>query len=163
MDIGRIFGCIALVVACASAGAQDRQYSPRETYAPIIEEAALAYGVEPALLDAVVLVESSYDARAVSRQGAQGLMQLMPETARRYGVANAFDPVQNLRGGARYLRDLQETFNDDLQLVLAAYHAGEYAVIRHGYRMPPVKSTLDYVTRVLQRYRHNLRAEMLMR
>jgi soluble lytic murein transglycosylase-like protein len=159
MDMGRIFGCIALIFTCASAGAQERQTS-RDTYAPIIEETALAYGVEPALLDAVVLVESSYDARAVSRQGAQGLMQLMPETARRYGVADAFDPVQNLRGGARYLRDLRETFNDDLRLVLAAYHAGEYAVIRHGYRMPPFKSTLDFVTRVLERYRHNRRAEM---
>ena len=116
--------------------------------------------IRRALLHAVIHVESGYDPKAVSKQGAQGLMQLMPGTARRYEVSDSFDPVQNVRGGARYLRDLLQMFHDDLRLVLAAYNAGEYAVIRNGYRVPPLKSTAAYVARVLQLYRHNARAEI---
>lgn len=133
--------------------------SQRAMYEPLVEQTARAYGLESALLHAVIHAESSYNAKAVSKQGAQGLMQLMPGTARRYEVADAFDPAQNVRGGARYLRDLLEIFHDDLRLVLAAYNAGEYAVIRHGYRVPPLKATVAYVTRVLELYRHNARME----
>ena len=80
-------------------------------------------------------------------------MQLMPGTAKRYGVKNRLDPAQNIHGGARYLRDLQDMFDDNLQLVLAAYNAGEQAVMRYGNRIPPYRETAAYVPRVLQFYR----------
>ncbi len=124
-------------------------------YDQIVDEVSRTYGLESALLHAVVSVESRYNPKAVSRAGATGLMQLMPQTAKRYGVTDAFDPQQNLAGGARYLRDLLRMFNNDLSLALAAYNAGEHAVIRHGNRIPPYRETLNYVPQVLgfyQRY-----------
>lgn len=122
----------------------------------MVDQTANAYGLESALLHAVISVESRYDANAVSPAGAVGLMQLMPDTAKRYKVADALDPQQNLHGGARYLRDLLRLFNSDLSLVLAAYNAGENRVIRSGYRIPQLKQTLDYVPRVLGFYRRYL-------
>ena len=119
----------------------------------IVEEVARAHGLEGALLHAVISVESQYNPRAVSRKGAAGLMQLMPATARRYGVSDSFDPAQNLHGGAKYLRDLLTLFNSDMSLALAAYNAGENAVIRHGNRIPPFRETRNYVPRVLDYYR----------
>jgi soluble lytic murein transglycosylase-like protein len=89
----------------------------------------------------------------VSHKGAVGLMQLMPQTARRYGVRNMYDPAQNIQGGARYLRDLMGKFNNDLPLVLAAYNAGEDAIAQHGNRIPPYRETRSYVPRVLNFYR----------
>lgn len=121
-----------------------------------IDEAARATRLEPALLRAIIVVESGFDPRAVSRRGAQGLMQLMPATAQRYGASDAFDPAQNIRAGARYLRDLKRRYRDDLELVLAAYNAGEAAVERHGRRVPPYKETRQYVPRVLEIYRNLL-------
>jgi len=109
--------------------------------------------VDPALIHAVISVESGYNPSARSSAGAVGLMQLMPETARRYGVKNRMDPAQNIKGGARYLRDLQIMFDDNLQLVLAAYNAGEQAVLKYGNRIPPYRETAAYVPRVLQFYR----------
>lgn len=109
-------------------------------------------GIEAGLLNAVIAVESAYNHKAVSPKGAAGLMQLMPETARRYGVADRFDPDQNLLGGALYLRDLMARFDNRLDLVLAAYNAGEGAVERHGRKIPPFSETLRYVPRVLERY-----------
>jgi soluble lytic murein transglycosylase-like protein len=125
-------------------------------YDRMVEEVSRTYGLESALLHAVIAVESSYNPKAVSNKGATGLMQLMPATARRYGVADAFDPAQNLGGGARYLRDLLEMFDSDVSLALAAFNAGENAVMKHGNRIPPYRETLRYVPRVLdyyQRYR----------
>jgi len=122
----------------------------------IIEDVSRIYGLESALLHAVITVESSYNPKAVSNKGAAGLMQLMPGTAKRYGVADAFDPAQNLGGGARYLRDLLNLFDSDVSLALAAYNAGENAVKKHGNRIPPYRETLRYVPKVLdyyQRYR----------
>lgn len=119
-------------------------------FAPLVEEAARTYRVDAALLHAVIAAESGYNPAAVSNKGAVGLMQLMPEIARRYGVANSLDPEQNIRGGARYLSDLLQTFNNNLELVVAAYNAGENAVIRHGYSIPPYRETLAYVPRVLK-------------
>jgi soluble lytic murein transglycosylase-like protein len=112
-----------------------------------------AHGLESALLHAVISVESGYNPQAVSRKGATGLMQLMPHTAKRYGVADALDPLQNLEGGARYLKDLLRLFDDDVGLALAAYNAGEHAVAKHGNRIPPYRETLRYVPRVLDFYR----------
>lgn len=128
-------------------------------YDRVVDEVSRTHGLESALLHAVISVESSYDANAVSRKGAAGLMQLMPQTAKRYGVTDAFDPRQNLDGGARYLKDLLHLFNNDTSLALAAYNAGEHAVMKHGNRIPPYRETLRYVPRVMdfyQRYQAGL-------
>jgi soluble lytic murein transglycosylase-like protein len=122
----------------------------------VVEEASRTYGLESALVHAVISVESRYDPKAVSKKGAVGLMQLMPETAKRYGVTDAFDPVQNVAGGARYLRDLLTLFHSDVSLALAAFNAGENAVMKYGNRIPPYRETARYVPQVLnfyQRYR----------
>ena len=123
-----------------------------ERYEPYIKEAARVAEVDSRLLHAVIVVESAFDERAVSKRGARGLMQLMPATARRYGVRDSFNPGQNIRAGAAYLRDLLDRYGDDLQLVLAAYNAGEAAVDRHGRAIPPFKETQAYVPRVLGVY-----------
>jgi soluble lytic murein transglycosylase-like protein len=104
------------------------------------------------LLHAVISVESGYNARAVSKRGAAGLMQLMPETARRFGVADVFDPADNVRAGAQYLIALLKLFDNDLRLALAAYNAGEGAVIKYGRRIPPYRETAAYVPRVVGFY-----------
>jgi soluble lytic murein transglycosylase-like protein len=121
-------------------------------YASHISAAAQAYNVEPALLRAVMAAESGYNPQARSPAGAVGLMQLMPGTAQRYGVSNRLDPAQSIHGGARYLRDLLNLFNNDMQLALAAYNAGEEAVMRYGRRIPPFRETVHYVPKVLRFY-----------
>ncbi|WP_052761080.1 lytic transglycosylase domain-containing protein [Sedimenticola thiotaurini] len=127
----------------------------RQRYAPLIQEVARKVRLNPALLHAVIRTESAYDPRALSRTGARGLMQLMPETAKRYGVYDSWDPKSNLTGGATYLRDLLVMFDNDLRLAVAAYNAGENAVKRFGNRVPPYPETQAYVTRVLQFYSEN--------
>jgi soluble lytic murein transglycosylase-like protein len=127
-------------------------YRNRQKYAPTIAHAARAHRLPPALLHAVITAESAYDPEAVSRAGAVGLMQLMPDTARRYGVSNRRDPVANVSGGTRYLRDLLQMFDDNLVLAIAAYNAGENAVISYGHRIPPYAETKTYVQRVLKYY-----------
>ena len=122
-------------------------------YSAHIQAAAAETKVDAALIHAVIAVESGYNPSARSVAGAVGLMQLMPGTAKRYGVKNRLDPVQNIRGGARYLRDLQVMFGDNLPLVLAAYNAGEYAVMKYGRRIPPYRETVAYVPKVMQFYR----------
>lgn len=121
-------------------------------YSHIIDGAALASRLEPALITAVIVAESGGDPQAVSKRGARGLMQLMPATARRYGVSNVFDPEQNIRAGAQYLADLGARYQNDLELMLAAYNAGPEAVDAQGGRIPPFRETLEYVPRVLQIY-----------
>lgn len=121
-------------------------------YARQIETAGRAHNVDPALIHAVIAAESGYDPLARSRAGAAGLMQLMPETARRFGARNRLDPTQNIQAGTRYLRMLMNLFDNDLELVLAAYNAGENAVIRAGRRVPPYPETRSYVPRVLEYY-----------
>mgnify|MGYP001598498616 FL=1 len=123
-----------------------------EHFVPLVEEAALEHSIDGDLLKAVITAESGYDPQAVSSKGAVGLMQLMPETARRYGVRNLYDPAQNIRGGAQYLRDLMRKYNNDLSLTLAAYNAGEQAVVRYGNRIPPFRETRLYVPRVIGLY-----------
>ena len=119
----------------------------------VIKSAAEASGVEDKLLHAVITAESNYNPRAVSPKGAKGLMQLMPATARQYGVSNVFDPAQNIQGGARYLAYLKTLFNGDLALTVAAYNAGENAVIGHGRKVPPFRETTAYVSKVLALYK----------
>jgi hypothetical protein len=120
-------------------------------YADAIAAAAGRHGIDPALLAAMVQVESSFEPRAVSPKGAQGLLQLMPATGRRFGVKDPFDPVQNLDGGAQYLKWLLARFEGRADLALAAYNAGEGAVDRHGGKIPPYGETLRYVNGVLER------------
>lgn len=127
--------------------------SNRRRYAPLANSVAAQYGLPPDLVNAVVLTESAYDPSAISRAGAVGLMQLMPATAARYGVSDRTDPASNLRAGTAYLRDLLNMFNNDITLALAAYNAGENAVIRYGHQVPPYKETQRYVQKVLQAYR----------
>lgn len=137
--------------------------SPRQLankrFAKLIDEASRSASLEPALVHAVIAIESGYNPAARSVKGAIGLMQVMPATAARYGVANpAISPQENLRAGTRYLRYLMELFDNRIELVLAAYNAGEFAVLRHGYRIPPYRETQNYVPAVLARY-HELRAQ----
>ncbi len=120
-------------------------------YVTEIKDASGRYGVPERLVQAVIRVESAFNPRAVSIRGAQGLMQLMPETASLLGVRNSFDPQQNIDGGVRHLRGLIDRFGNDLPMALAAYNAGEKAVVM--YRgIPPFAETRDYVTRVLYYY-----------
>lgn len=126
----------------------------RAQYAPLIAKVAQEFQLDPALLHAIITVESSYNPQAKSPAGAIGLMQLMPETAERFGVKNITDPLDNLRGGARYLRFLLAMFKDNLELVLAAYNAGENAVQQAGNKIPNYAETKAYVPSVLTQYHH---------
>jgi len=130
-----------------------RDYLAKARFDEVVQQTAAAYGLNSALLHAVISVESGYDPNARSRKGAAGLMQLMPGTAKRYGVFNVLDPIQNLQGGAQYLRDLLKLFNSDLSLALAAYNAGENAVAKYGNQLPPFRETTEYVPRVMDYYR----------
>lgn len=121
-------------------------------YDAIIEAAAKSAGVEPNLLRAVIVVESSFNSRAVSKSGAVGLMQLMPATATRFGVFNRYDPLQNVRGGALYLGFLIKRFRQNVHLALAAFNAGENAVDRSLGQIPPFMETLEYIPKVLKIY-----------
>ncbi|HLV21773.1 MAG TPA: lytic transglycosylase domain-containing protein [Polyangiaceae bacterium] len=116
-----------------------------------IRQAAALYQIPEELVRAVILVESNYDPRAVSPADARGLMQLIPATAERMLVTDVFDPRQNIFGGVRYLRILANLFNGDLALTVAAYNAGEHAVMRYG-GIPPYAETQAYVRKVLENY-----------
>jgi len=122
----------------------------RARFAALIEANARRYRLRPELLHAVIRTESAYNPSAVSHAGATGLMQLMPATAARFGVGDIWDPTQNIRGGAAYLRELLDMFDQDLRLALAGYNAGEGAVMKYGRRIPPYKETQNYVRKVMQ-------------
>jgi hypothetical protein len=128
-----------------------RQRNRRSAYDGFINRYALHYGVDPVLVRAVIQVESDFNPICASNKGARGLMQLMPETARRYGVKQVHDPEQNIRGGVAYLADLLTMFSDDLPRVLAAYNAGEGAVAKYS-GIPPYQETMTYVRRALTVY-----------
>ena len=125
----------------------------KRKYTSTINWFADHYQLPKSLIHAVVTAESAYDPDAISKAGAVGLMQLMPETARRYGVKNRRNPSDNLSGGTRYLRDLLIMFNNDLALALAAFNAGEGAVKDNGNRIPPYEETREYVRKVISYYR----------
>lgn len=118
----------------------------------MIVESSLRNGVDPLLIYAVMHQESTFKQRALSPKGARGLMQLMPATARRFGVRNIFDPRENIEGGAKYMRWLLNHFDGDVRLALAGYNAGEGAVMKYGWRVPPYNETQNYVRRILGRY-----------
>ena len=118
-----------------------------------IVDSARRYSVDPLLILSQMNQESSFKARATSPKGVSGLMQLMSFTARRMGVINIYDPQQNIEGGVKYMRLLLNMFDNDLVLALAGYNAGEGAVIKYGNQVPPYKETIDYVRRIMARYR----------
>jgi len=133
------------------------RYDPRllaraTQYDALIDSEARAAAVEPNLLRAVIVVESGFNSRAVSTRGAVGLMQLMPTTARQFGVSDRYDPRQNVRGGARYLGFLINRFRQNVRLALAAFNAGEDAVDRYAGQIPPFAETLEYVPKVMRIY-----------
>lgn len=127
------------------------KHDRRSKYDTIIERYASKYRVDATLVRAVIQVESDFNPNVVSHKGARGLMQLMPDTARRFGVKKIHDPDQNIHGGVRYLSYLLRLFNDDLPRALAAYNAGENAVLRHG-GIPPYEETSEYVRRAMTVY-----------
>jgi soluble lytic murein transglycosylase-like protein len=120
-------------------------------YDILIREFARKYQVDPALIKAIIRAESGFNPYAVSKKGARGLMQLMPQTAQRLNVTNSFNPRDNIDGGVRYFKYLLGLFNDDLRLSLAAYNAGENLVLQNG-SIPPYRETIDYIRKVLSFY-----------
>ena len=130
------------------AAAPDRRAAVDEAVRIVASQNSLS----PQLLHSVIKVESNYDPLAVSSKGALGLMQLIPSTARRFGVANVFNPVENIEGGAKYLRYLLDLYHDSFPLALAAYNAGERAVAKYG-GVPPYSETRNYVTEVGKQFR----------
>lgn len=117
-----------------------------------IVESSKRNSVDPLLIYSIMHQESSFKPRAMSHKGARGLMQLMPATAARFGVTNTWDPKQNIEGGARYMRFLLDMFAGDVKLALAGYNAGEGAVLKYGYQVPPYSETQEYVRRIGRRY-----------
>jgi soluble lytic murein transglycosylase-like protein len=128
-----------------------KQHDRRTKYDPLIERYAAKYRIDPTLVRAVIQVESDFNIMCVSRKGARGLMQLMPGTAKRFGVAEVHDAEQNIHGGVKYLAYLTRLFPDDLPRALAAYNAGENAVLKHG-GIPPYSETQNYVKRAMTVY-----------
>ena len=124
----------------------------KQRFADLINDAANRHQVDVKLVHAVIQAESAYNASAISSAGAVGLMQLMPDTARRYGVIDRNNPIQNIDGGTHYLKDLLRMFDSNLNLAVAAYNAGENAVIRYNNSIPPYPETQNYVKTVLALY-----------
>jgi soluble lytic murein transglycosylase-like protein len=123
-----------------------------QPYGELVQMIARQHGLHSALIHSIIRAESNYDPLVVSAKGAVGLMQLMPETARQYGVHNSTDPATNIQGGVRFLADLLRQFNNNLELSLAAYNAGPSTVLRYGSTIPPYPETQQYVQRVLRFY-----------
>jgi soluble lytic murein transglycosylase-like protein len=138
----------ALVPFLAGMGSADL----RKLYHPIIKKAAEKHRIDTELIHVVIRAESNYDAFAISTAGAMGLMQLMPATARQYGVGNVFDPAQNIEGGVRYLKDLVRLYNGQTKLVLAAYNAGQEAVRKYK-GIPPYPETKSYIAGIMKSYK----------
>ena len=125
---------------------------PTTDLTQVVNEISGKYRLDPDLVNSVIKAESEFNPRAISPKGAQGLMQLMPGTAARYGVTNPYNVAQNISGGTRYLKDLLKMFNGRVDLALAGYNAGEGAVIKHGYTIPPYSETRNYVRLIVARY-----------
>lgn len=130
------------------------EYTLREQYDGLIRSLARDHGVPPDLIHSIIQAESNYNHRAVSHKGARGLMQLMPATARQYGVKDVFDPRENIIGGIRYLKDLMKLYKRNTKLVLAAYNAGQQAVEKYG-GIPPYRETINYIQKIQRSYRRS--------
>jgi transglycosylase-like protein with SLT domain len=141
---------VRTVVRQRPAGEGAAVNTPSAPLVETVDRIARQNQLSPRLVHSVIQAESNYDPNAVSPKGAQGLMQLIPSTARRFGVSNVFDPADNIQGGARYLKYLLGLYKGDERLALAAYNAGEGAVSRYG-GVPPFPETQDYVAKVRQR------------
>ncbi|MEK6299243.1 MAG: lytic transglycosylase domain-containing protein [Acidobacteriota bacterium] len=136
----------------SSSVAPEMNTTGNPKYNELIAKSATRNGIDPNLMVAVMRQESGFNPRARSYKGATGLMQLMPATAARFGVTNIYDVAQNIEGGAKYLRFLSDTFNGDVELMLAGYNAGEHAVMNSGYRVPRYRETQNYVKSISARY-----------
>lgn len=144
-----------MVLSGAQASAQLSgvfQTTGNPVYDELVKKSCARHGVDPNLVFSVMRQESGFNYRAKSYKGATGLMQLMPATARRFGVQNIYDPAENIEAGTRYLRFLLDTFNGDVGLALAGYNAGEGAVMKYGYRVPPYRETQHYVRSISAKY-----------
>lgn len=139
--------------AIASRKFPDTHRRKRDQLIPIIRQTAEAHSIDPALLTALVDVESGFEPTAISSKGAMGLMQLIPKTASQYGLAEPYDPARNLDAGTRYLKDLLALHDGNVALAIAAYNAGQGSVSRYKRRIPPYDETLLYVPRVLSKFR----------
>jgi len=128
-----------------------KQKNAENRYQLLILEAAYRYKVEPAIIKAIIMAESSFNPKAVSRVGARGLMQLMPRTARSLGVEDSFRPAHNIDAGVRYFKHLLDQFDGEIKLALAAYNAGSFNVRKYG-GIPPFKATKFYINKVLKYY-----------
>lgn len=128
----------------------EEYYYTSDIYDDIINNASLIYGIEAALIKSVIKTESNFDPYALSNKGACGLMQLIPETAKRFNVEDIFDPKSNIYGGVEYLSYLITLFKGDTKLAVAAYNAGENAVIKYNDQVPPYKETKNYVKKVFK-------------
>ena len=151
---GLLFSHVLAPVASASPDAfyipADIPSSGNQDLDKIIFQVSQDQGVDPRFIHAVIWQESKYDVHARSHAGAQGLMQLMPATARQYGVSNPYNPVENVRAGVAYLRELLDRYAENEELALAAYNAGPAAVDRHGQNVPPYRETRQYVAQINQ-------------
>lgn len=137
----------------AKPPSSNRDWSSGNAYFDqLIKANSARFGLDPYLVFLVIEQESRFRTRAVSPKGAQGLMQLMPGTARRFGVRRPFNPAENIRGGTQYLKELMKMFNGRIDLVLASYNAGEGAVVKFGRKVPPYKETRNYVKKISKRY-----------
>jgi hypothetical protein len=136
----------------------DRIYQvvPKHQFIEDIFIVSREYNIDPLLLHAIAEIESAFNSEAISKAGARGLMQVMPDTARRFGMQNPmqelFNPISNLRVSSNYIRTLYSLFGNNIPLILAAYNAGENAVIKYGYKIPPYRETENYVNKVMKRY-----------
>jgi len=139
---------LALAPGVFSATAADL----RKLYDPIIKKVAGKYRIDPALVHVIIRAESNYDSFAISNKGAMGLMQLMPATAKQYGVNNVFNSAQNIEGGIRYLGDLVKLYDGQTRLVLAAYNAGQEAVRKYK-GIPPYPETKAYIAGIMKNYK----------
>jgi soluble lytic murein transglycosylase-like protein len=144
-----VIGLTGVEIASSAAGIWSTGNSRVDN---LIRQYGAQYGVDPYLIYCLMSQESSFTTSATSSKGAQGLMQLMPGTAARYGVSNPYDVAQNIKGGTRYLKDLLQMFNGRVDLALAGYNAGEGAVMKYGYTVPPYDETRNYVRLILKRY-----------
>jgi soluble lytic murein transglycosylase-like protein len=139
---------LAVLSLCTHAQAEPQ---PASRFDGMIRSIASHHGLEPSLIHSIIQTESDYDPYAVSPKGAAGLMQLMPETAKRYGVRNVFDPWENIEGGVKYIKDLMKLFGQKTDHVLAAYNAGQNAVKKYG-GIPPYPETERYINKVKAAY-----------